>query len=177
MKTKVDSKTLNLTELITACIVAITGVFLLLCGLEVLPFVIGDVWLVATFVCFFAISLAVSLIQKNGIAIAMCWIMGVLAIAQLFVAFGIELRNIYPAYVLAIPLGVANCAAIKGYPSAIIKVSLCLVGVGLLLFLESSRLLTAGVVLPIIVVYLSVMGIGYVAIKMYRRKNKDDQKN
>lgn len=176
MKREVDSNTLYLTELITACTVAITAVFLLLCGAKVLPLAIADVWLVATFTCFFVVSLAVSLIQKNGIAITMCWIFGVLAITQLFVAFGAEVRNIYPAYVLAVPLGVANCAAIKGYPSAIIKVSLSFVGIALLLFLESSKLLSLWVVLPIIAVYLSVMGIGYAVIKMYKSK-KNKQKN
>ena len=93
-----------------------------------------------------------------------------LAITQLFVTLGVEVRNIYPTYVLAVPLGVANCAAIKGYPSAIIKASLCLVGVGLLLFLESSMLLPVGVVLPIIVLYLSVTGIGYAAVKINKTK-------
>ena len=176
MKRRIDEKTIRITEILTAATVMVTGLILMLAGLKVLPFSVEKYWLVAVFGCFFVTSLIVAVLQKNGIAVTLSLMFGILTVAQILVAVGLDIRNVYPVYVVSLPVSVAAGAALSKLPSIVTKVALAFVGASLLLFLESAEILTVAVVLPIIAIYMGALGLIYSAQKL-RKKNTVKEKN
>lgn len=175
MKPEADDRLIHITELVSAVAVSVTGVFLLLAGLGVFPFTVGQCWLMAVYTCMVFIALFVAISQKNSIAIFFSWVIGALIVAKVMMLSGFSARNIYPLYIIAIPLGVANGAMFTRYAAKTIKACLAVVGVGLILLLESTTLLPLSVVLPIVAIYLGVLGAIYAATRL--RKNKIHKEN
>lgn len=173
----VSGKKVCITELISAIIALLTGVFLMLAGLKVFPFSIGECWLMAVYVCFFWVSLVAAVIQKNSIAGCFTVILAVLIVAQIFVLSGCTHRQIYPFYIIALPMGIAGGWSNTHYAARVISVCLAVTIAGLLLFLESTSLLPIAVVLPLIAVYLSVIGIVYAAVRLRTKNNLHNKEN
>ena len=171
-----EQRKVHIVELASAFIIVLTSVFLLLAGLDMFSFSIGSCALIAVFACFTLISLITAIVLNNSIALAFCWIFGLLLIAQVFIAFGLEPRNVYPIYVIALPLGAANGAAKARLPSMVIIVALAVVGVGLILLLESCCVLSLEVVLPIIAIFIGLFLSLYALSKLRSKSSRDDEK-
>ncbi len=174
---KISDKTIKITELICAVAIALTGVFLLLVSLGLFPFSFGDCWSIAVATCFFAMSLVIALIQKNSIGVVFAWAFGILALARLFVLLGLSEHSVYPAYIVALPIGIANGTVCGGYPSIISKVSLAITGAALILLLESTQVLPIAVVLSIIIVYLGVIGALCALVRLKNNKKPKEEEN
>lgn len=174
---RISDKAIKLTEFICASVITLTGVFLLLVSLGLFSFTFGDCWSVAVTTCFFVISLVTALIQKNSIGLTFAWAFGILALARLFVLLGLPEHSVYPAYIVALPIGIANGAVCGGYPSIISKVSLAITGAALILLLESTQVLPIAVVLSIIIVYFGVIGVLCSLFRLRNDKKSKEEEN
>ncbi len=173
MKQPVNERKIHITELIVASIVLAIGIFLTLTSLDLFPFMIEDCWLITTYAGIFVVSLVVMLMQKNAIGCGATFAMLSLLIAQIFVLNGLSFRQIYPLYVLALPLGVLSAMCFIKRRGAIFGVAAAFVGMSLLLLIESFSILSIKAVLPIIVAYFGILGIIYSYFKLkHSRENK-----
>lgn len=170
MKHEVSKKTVHITELISATIVTVTGIFLLLAGLNVFSFPIEKCLLISIYLCFFAISLVIAIMQKNMIGVCFTWAFALLILAQSIVLMGYGHRVVYPIYIAALPIGIFNAAIYINAPK-LCKVMAALAIAALMLFLESSELLPIGAVLPIISVYFGIIGIIYAGMRLHKTRN------
>ncbi len=175
MKREVDGKILHITELISAAAVTLTSVFLILAALNVFPFSIDKCWLMAVYVCLFAISLSVALLQKNVIGIGCVASSIVLIIAQATIVCGMTLKEIYPLYVIFLPIGAVCGSCFARRFDGFFKISAALTGMGLLLFLHSLSVLPIKVVLPVLAAYFGILGVIYAVVKMNGKKYKENK--
>ena len=165
----------HIVELVSAIIIVLTSVFLLLTGLNVFLFSIGSCALIAVFACLTLISLITAIVLSNSIAFSFSWIFGMLLVAQIFIALGLTVRNIYPIYVIALPLGIANGAVKAKLPSAVIKVAFAFIGVGLILLLESCCVLSVQVVLPIIAIFIGLILMLYALSRLISKDGRNEK--
>lgn len=176
MRQQADEKIIHVTELISGICIVITAIFLLLAGLNVFPFSIGECWLISVFVCFFVISLFIAILQKNHIGIFFTSLWFLLILSQILVLIGLAHRQIYPIYVVAVPLGLINTTVTVKAATKLFKIAFTLTVAGLLLFLESMSVLSIGIVLTIIVLYFGLLGIVYAVIKLRKEKTQQGDK-
>ncbi len=175
MKKETDGRIIHITELASASAVTVTGIFLTLAAADVFPFSIDKCWLMSVYVCLFAISVIVAVMQKNMIGIGAAAATLMLIVAQTMILCGFAHRQIYPIYVLALPVGVALSTSFARYFGVLFKAAISLIGMGLLLFTESFSILNVQVVLPIIAVYYGILGVIYSCLKLKRQKIKENK--
>ena len=166
MKPVIGDKTVHVVELISAAAVAITGIFLTLVAFNLFPFSIDKCWLISVYICIFIISLVVAIAQKNSIGIFFCLIFAMLIIAQAFVLIGYSHRNIYPIYIIALPLGCIGGTIRSEYARKVFAIMLAIIGAGLLLLLESTGVLSIKIILPLIAAYFGVLGVIYATVRL-----------
>lgn len=164
----------HVSELVISAVILLFGIFMLLSGLNVFPFTAKKVAYLSVCICFFAIGTAIAVIQKNPIGLFIVLFFAVLTVSASLLLAGYTSRNIYPIYIMAAPvgaLGIANrlpCFRITACVSAAI------IGAALILMFESFAVLKIGVVLPIVIVYFSIIGIIYASLKLGKKSEKED---
>lgn len=172
--TEISDKKVIASELASAAMATVCGIFLLLAGLGVFPFGIERCWLAAVFCTLFFISLAVTIIQKNPICLFFCYLFGVLTAAQIGALF-FTYRCVYPLFVAALPIAGAGVSPKTHYAKKLLAVSLVTAVGALILFIESTGLLSVKVVLPAEAVYFGVAGIIYAARRLKNSTEKENE--
>ncbi len=175
MSMKSIEEKIALTELISAVVIIVTGVFLILSGVGVFPFGIGKCWLTALLCCLFVVLLVTVLIMRNRIAIALLWTVAFVLLVQIFVHIGFTYRVMYPLYVIALPFGLMNGMARTEYAATVFKICALWIVAGVALFLESTGTLGLGTVLSAIIVLFGVAALLRAALNL-RKRNKEYNK-
>ncbi len=164
----------HISELVISAVILIFGIFMLLSGLDVFSFTAKRVAYISVCVCLFAIGTAIAVIQKNPIGLFIALFFAVLTVSASMLLAGYTSRNIYPIYVMAAPVGILGIA--KRLPCFRIAacVSAAIIGAALILMFESFTVLKTGVVLPIVIIYISIIGIIYASLKLGKKSEKEE---
>lgn len=171
---KPEDRLIRLTELVTAIIAALAGIFLLLVGTKVIPLDIKACALITAMIALFAISVAVTAIESNRIG---AFFMGAFAppiIVEACVLCGLSYGQIYPLYIIVLPLGAMLSLIKTKYFYKAFMIFVASLGATAILFIGSLGGVKLGIVLPILIAYLGVIGAVYAAYKLI--KNKEERK-
>lgn len=154
---------------IAGIIVLLSGVFLLLCGINILPFNFSAVLAASIFCMFFVMFIIVGVIQKNVITtwIAFAFFVPFLVEILVLTTSSLYYNNIYPLYI-AIPAvcSVANAIIYKDLRSHYTSI-IFFGGLGGLFALQSFGILGWAVVIPLVILFvvLCVVAVCYMTYK------------
>lgn len=159
---------------ITAALIVIAaGIFLLLCGVHVVP-VPASKALIGTLLCAVGLSLLCSaLIQGNSVSLWLSACFLVPALVELLVkATHLGYAELYPLYI-AIPAIASLCTMLLTHEWTTHCVVAALFGVPAMLFaLRSSGLVGWGVVVPLLVVYAGAVMLVVAVLKALHKKEE-----
>ncbi|MDE7395081.1 MAG: hypothetical protein K2M95_03035 [Clostridiales bacterium] len=159
---------------ITAALIVIAaGVFLLLCGVHVVP-VRASRAVVGTLLCAIGLSLLCSaLIQRNSVSLWLSVCFLVPALIELLVkATHLGYVELYPLYI-AIPALASLCTMLLTHEWKTHGVIAALFGVPAILFaLKSSGLVGWGVTVPLLVVYAGAVMLVVAVVKALHKKEE-----
>lgn len=165
-----DGKAIRLTELISAALVVLAGAFLLLVGANVFPFGVKDCASITVVITFLLISVVITVTERNRIGAFFTGIFFAITVAEALVLCGLSYGQIYPLYIIAVPLG-ATLALIKTiYIKRTILIALSIFGAAALLMLSSAFGAAYEVIVPSLAVYFGLLGSIYAMIKLRRNK-------